>query len=187
MSKTWLIFIPFHQTFLLLFCIVLLFTALCSYLSRLPFPSLFPSCSVLVVPISLPSHVKVLVYWTGLKLSVSWSVTLCWICSARSSSHWLTILNEPTHVRRKHKLLSLIWWRTTANTSLPDLSATLLPFSLAHTHTHTVFLSCFLRSSDSTVGGKCRITELRNPWSSQPQIQTVILQEIFIRSSVSSH
>lgn len=150
---------------------VLLFT---SYLRRLPFPITFLSSSVLVVPISVPSHVKVLVYWTGLKLSVSWRVTLRWICSARLSSHWLTILNEPTHVRRKHKLFSLlIWWRATANTTLPDLSAPPPPSISAHTESSCPVVSGYLIAQ--LEGGEVQDYKLRNPWMSQLHIQTVML------------
>lgn len=106
-----------------------------------PFPPLLLSSSVSPY-LSLPSHVKVLVYWTGLKLSVSWSATLCWICSARLSSHWLAILNGPTHVWREPKLFPhLVWWRAAANTTLPDLPAILPSLSFpvcAHTRTQSL-------------------------------------------------
>lgn len=78
------------SAFLLFFCIYLYFLrSLSSYLTHLLLctTSSLPLCLSLSLSLSFPSHVEVLVYWTGLKLSVSWSVTLCWICSARLSSH----------------------------------------------------------------------------------------------------
>lgn len=131
-------FHPILSTFLLFFYIHFDFL-LCLLISVIySFPPLFLSPCFSCCPyVSLPSHVKVLVYWTGLKLSVSWSVTLCWICSARLSSHWLAILNGPTHVWREPKLIPLlIWWQAAANTTLPDLPATLSSLSFpVHTHT----------------------------------------------------
>lgn len=85
----------------------------------------------------LPSHVNVLAYSTGLKFSVSWGITLCLVCPARLSSHWLVTLNGPTHVWREPKLSScmvrggcqcyLTW--SLCHPSLPFLSSV---------HTHAV-------------------------------------------------
>lgn len=90
--------------------------------------------------LSLPSHVKVLVYWTGLKLSVCWSVTRCWICSARLSSHWLAILNGPTHVWKEPKLFPPSHVvMSGCQYTLPDLHHPLPPSCLgAHTHTQSL-------------------------------------------------
>lgn len=76
-------YLPFSFSFAstFIFCSVFLSHLLLSVASSLPL--YLPLC----ISLCFPSHVKVLVYWTSLKLSVSWSVTLCWICPARLSSH----------------------------------------------------------------------------------------------------
>ena len=148
---------PFYH-YLIFFLVWYSFTYCSVFRSQL-FPSLY---------LSLPSHVKVLVYWTVLKLSVSRSITLCWICSARLSSYWLTTLNEPTHVRKEPKLYPLlIWWWATGNTTLPDLSATLISFFFFF-HCVCVSLSfppAFAGHLRPQLWGSAGLLKLNNPWN----------------------
>lgn len=61
---------------------------------------------------------------------------LCWICSVRFSSHWLAIMNEPTHVWREPKLFPHLVKRQAAKRPPSPQHTGLLVCPLQCIHTH---------------------------------------------------
>lgn len=153
MSNTWLPFISFYLHFLLLLHI-LSFSAFTSYLTHLPLTPLLPPTPR--PPRSLPSHVKVPVYWTGLKLSASLERNAL-LDLLGQIEFPLTGHPEWAHSRLKGTQ-TLPPSRMVTSACQYCLTWSLLP---AHTHTLTcrAFLSCCLGSSDTKVGGKYRVIE----------------------------